>query len=28
LKKVEQVMPESWKDDLDEKVSQHLLEFH
>ena len=28
LEKVEQVMPESWKDDLDEKVSQHLSEFH
>lgn len=28
LEKVEQVIPESWKDDLDEKVSQHLSEFH
>ena len=28
LEKVEQVMPKSWKEDLDQKVSQHLLEFH
>jgi uncharacterized protein len=28
LEKVEQVMPESWKEDLDQKISQHLLEFH
>ncbi len=28
LKKVEQIMPASWKKDLDRKVSQHLREFH
>jgi len=28
LKKVEQVMPQSWKEDLDQKVSQHLAAFH
>ncbi|MBX3629103.1 MAG: sel1 repeat family protein [Nitrosomonas sp.] len=28
LKKVEQIMPASWKKDLDRKVSQHIKEFH
>ncbi len=28
LKKIEQIMPASWKKDLDRKVSQHLRAFH
>ena len=28
LKKIELVMPESWKEDLDQKISQHFLNFH
>ncbi|SFK95190.1 hypothetical protein SAMN05216302_102231 [Nitrosomonas aestuarii] len=28
LKKIEQIMPESWKKDLDQKVFEHLSAFH
>ena len=28
LEKIEQIMPKSWKQDLDKKVSQHFLAFH